>query len=167
MRRYALLALIPVIFALDRWTKALITANIPYLGGFEVTPFFSIVHARNTGGVFGMLSQHWAAPYVFTVLPVIVMAVLLYILLRSRLSAGKRLAVTLLLAGAVGNMYDRFVYGYVVDFLDFYIGRHHWPAFNVADSAITVGIGLWLVLEFFGPKEQREKKEPARVKPRP
>jgi signal peptidase II len=157
MRRYSLLALIPLLFVLDRWTKALIVGAIPYLGAIEVTPFFSIVHVRNTGGVFGLLSRHPVAPYIFTVLPLIVMAVLLYVVLRSRIGYGKRLAMTLILSGAVGNMYDRLVYGYVVDFLDVYVGHYHWPAFNVADSAITVGIGLWIVLELFGPKEQKER----------
>jgi signal peptidase II len=156
MRRYALLALIPLLFVLDRWTKVLIVADMPYLSGLELTPFFSIVHVRNTGGVFGLLSQHAIAPFVFTVLPLSVMAVLLYILLRSRMGTGKRVAMTLILAGAVGNMYDRLVYGYVVDFLDVHIGHYHWPAFNVADSAITIGIGLWIALELFGHKKKDE-----------
>jgi signal peptidase II len=62
--------------------------------------------------------------------------------------------LTLILSGAVGNLYDRFAYGYVVDFLDFYIGEYHWPAFNVADSCITIGAGLLLLTALLGEAHQ-------------
>ena len=62
-----------------------------------------------------------------------------------------RVGLTLILAGAAGNLYDRLLYGYVVDFLDFYVGSYHWPAFNVADSSITMGAGLLLLEAFRRP----------------
>jgi signal peptidase II len=70
-------------------------------------------------------------------------------------------ALTLILAGAAGNLYDRAVYGYVVDFLDFYMGTYHWPAFNVADTCITIGAGLLLLGTLRGTARQREEAESA------
>jgi len=149
MRRYALFALVPVIFALDRVTKALILDHLPVLGEIKMTSFFSIVHVRNFGGVFGVLHQNSYAKYIFTVLPVLVALAIAYILLRYRMTMAKTLALCLVLAGAAGNIYDRFAYGNVVDFLDLFYGTHHWPAFNVADIALSIGIGLLALLEFF------------------
>ena len=148
MRRYALLALVPIIFAIDRITKALIIEHLPVLGEIKVTSFFSVVHVRNFGGVFGILHQSAYAKYIFTVLPVLVAAVILFIILCYRMTTTKTLALCLVLSGAVGNIYDRIAYGNVVDFLDFHYGSYHWPAFNVADIAVTVGIGLIILLEF-------------------
>lgn len=147
MRRYTLFALVPVIFALDRVTKALIMDNLPLMGEMKMTSFFSIVHVRNFGGVFGVLGQSGYAKYIFTVIPVLVAAALVYILVRYSMSTAKTLALCLVLAGAVGNIYDRISYGNVVDFLDFYYRAYHWPAFNVADIAVSVGIGLLILLE--------------------
>jgi len=147
MRRYALFALVPVIFALDRVTKALIMDNLPLMSEAKITSFFSIVHVRNFGGVFGVLGQSGYAKYIFTIIPVLVAAALVYILARYSMGTAKTLALCLVLAGAVGNIYDRISYGNVVDFLDFYYRAYHWPAFNVADIAVSVGIGLLILLE--------------------
>ena len=76
------------------------------------------------------------------------------------LSWRSQTSLTLILAGAAGNLYDRFLYGYVTDFLDFYIGSYHWPAFNVADSAITTGAAL-LLLESFGTSRAETDSNPA------
>ncbi len=153
MRRYAFLALIPVIFALDRVTKYLIMQDLPIMGEIKVNSFFSVVHVRNLGGVFGILNQGGYARYIFLVIPAAVAAVLAYILVRRTMSNTWTLALSLVLAGALGNIYDRFFYGSVVDFLDFYYGNHHWPAFNVADIAISVGIGLIILLEIIAGKK--------------
>lgn len=152
MRRYAFLALIPVIFALDRVTKYLIMQDLPIMGEVKITSFFSIVHVRNLGGVFGILNQGGYARYIFLVVPAIVAFVLIYILIRYTMRDARTLALSLILAGALGNIYDRFFYGSVVDFLDFYYGTHHWPAFNVADIAVSVGIGLIVLLEIIAGK---------------
>ena len=154
MRRYAFLALIPVIFALDRVTKYLIMQDLPILGEIKINSFFSIVHVRNLGGVFGILNQGGYARYVFLIIPTLVAAVLVYVLIRYTMSNARTLALSLILAGALGNIYDRFFYGSVVDFLDFYYGRHHWPAFNVADIAVSVGIGLIVFLEIIMGKKR-------------
>ena len=157
MRRYAFLALIPVIFALDRVTKYLIMQDLPILGEIKINSFFSIVHVRNLGGVFGILNQGGYARYVFLIIPTLVAAVLVYVLIRYTMSNARTLALSLILAGALGNIYDRFFYGSVVDFLDFYYGHHHWPAFNVADIAVSVGIGLIVFLEIIMGKNVKSR----------
>ncbi|HPP06940.1 MAG TPA: signal peptidase II [Syntrophorhabdaceae bacterium] len=156
MRRYLIFIIVPFVFFLDRWTKMIIFERIPYLEGIKITSFFSIVHVRNYGGAFSFLSEHHLAKYVFTLFPLTISLILAYILIRYRLNFFKTTSLLLILSGAMGNLYDRFSYGYVVDFLDFYYKNHHWPAFNVADISISVGVGLWLFGEL---KEQLTKKE--------
>ncbi len=154
MRRYPFLALIPVVFVLDRITKSLVVKHLTQSEAIDITPFFSLVHARNFGGVFSLLHDSAYAKYIFTILPVGIAAVLVYVLLKYSFEWMKVLALSLILAGALGNIYDRFVYGSVVDFLDFYCGSHHWPAFNVADISVSVGIGIWVLAEFRAGRKQ-------------
>ncbi len=116
-----------------------------------VAPGFNLVHTRNTGIAFSLFSD--APPFVKDlVLPalsaVAVAAILLLIWREQESSVWGNLALTAILAGAAGNLYDRLAYGYVVDFLDVYIGDWHWPAFNVADSCITVGAIVLLLGSF-------------------
>ena len=113
--------------------------------------FFELVHTRNTGAAFSLFAD--SGPLVKgIILPLVSgLAIVLVLVLfwQSESSLRRvRYGLTLILAGAVGNLYDRFVHGYVVDFLDVFVGSYHWPAFNVADSCITVGAGL-LVLDAF------------------
>lgn len=139
------------VFALDRLTKWIVLRSM-YLGeSIPVLPFFQLTHIHNTGVAFG-LGQDMNA--VFTVTS----AALLVVLLVLRRSWEKRYqdwrltyGLSLIIAGALGNLYDRIVYGSVVDFLDFFIGQRHWPAFNVADSAICIGAAL-LVVSQWKPK---------------
>lgn len=145
MQKYALFIIVAGVVALDRLTKALILDHLPLSDGFDVTSFLSIVHGRNYGGAFGFLSSHPAGRYVFTLLPLVIIAGLLFYLIKGKLPGVQRVAVAFILGGALGNMYDRLVYGNVIDFIDVHFGEYHWPAFNVADSAITLGIGLWLL----------------------
>jgi signal peptidase II len=154
MRKYAVLSVIPLVFFLDRLTKVLIINNLARFEGIDVTSFFSIVHARNFGGVFGFLHEHQYAQYIFTFLPILIACILACVIIVYKFSLAKRLALAFILAGAVGNIYDRIAYGNVVDFLDFYYKTYHWPAFNVADISISVGIGLWLYLELFQAKKE-------------
>jgi signal peptidase II len=159
MRRYLVFLVVPAIFILDRWTKQLVIDNIPYLQGITITSFLSVVHARNMGGAFSLLSQHGSARYVFTFFPLLIIAILIYIMLAYRMALSKRFSLVLILSGAVGNMYDRIFYGYVIDFLDMYYGGYHWPAFNIADMSISTGVGLWLLVELLSYRRQLGKKE--------
>jgi signal peptidase II len=147
MRRYLVFLIVPCIFLLDRWTKLLTIENLAYLESIDLTPFFSLVHVRNFGGAFGLLAGYVFAKYVFMFLPLFIIAGLIYMMLAYRFALGKMFALALILSGAIGNIYDRIVIGYVIDFLDFYYKNWHWPAFNVADISISTGIGLWLFLE--------------------
>lgn len=147
MRRYLVFLIVPCIFLLDRWTKFLVIQNLAYLESIELTPFFSLVHARNFGGAFGLFSGFGFARHFFMYLPLLIIAVLIYMMIAYRVSIGKMFALALILSGAVGNVYERVFLGYVTDFLDFYYQNWHWPAFNVADISISTGIGLWLFVE--------------------
>jgi len=147
---------VPFVFFLDRWTKIVIFDRIPYLEDIKITSFFSIVHVRNYGGAFSLLSQHQLAKYVFTFFPLAISLVLVYILIRYTMTFFKTMSLLLILSGAIGNLYDRFSYGYVIDFLDFYYKNYHWPAFNVADISISIGAGMLLFGEL---KEHFIKKE--------
>jgi len=144
MQRYAHLFIIPPIFFLDRWTKLLVADDLPFGGSTPVFSWLSIVYWRNTGGLFGLMSKSWVGHYIFLFTPFVIVAGLACSLLFYRPSFWSRLSLTFVLSGALGNMYDRVLHGYVVDFIDVSYGTLHWPAFNVADMSITFGMGLWL-----------------------
>jgi len=154
MRKYAVLSIVPLVFFLDRLTKVLVIKNLGMFESISITSFFSLVHARNVGGVFGLLNRHQCAQYIFTFLPILIAAVLIYVILAYTFSFAKKLSLTFILAGALGNIYDRIAYGNVVDFLDFSYKTYHWPAFNVADISISFGIGLWLYVELLHAKKE-------------
>jgi len=114
--------------------------------------FFSLTYIRNPGAAFGLFAEHNAGfrSVFFAVVSVIALCLLAYFFWETPKEETLGLvAISLLFGGAVGNMIDRFRLGEVIDFLDFYIGQSHWPAFNVADSAITVGISLLLFHVYF------------------
>ena len=141
------LALALVILILDQFTKTLILGYYKLGDATHVTSFFNIVRAHNTGAAFSFLAdaagwQRWF----FTVIGV---AAALFIVWMLRSHAGQKLfsfAMALILGGEVGNVVDRMMHGYVVDFLDFHLAGRHFPAFNIADSAITIG-AICLILD--------------------
>ena len=145
--KYGFLFVSLAVVALDQWTKWLVEVHLP-LGVVEpvVPGLLNLVHVQNTGIAFGLLASGGGAGWLLAVLA---MAVLAVVLLYLRLTpAGERLlivALCLVAGGAVGNLLDRVAAGSVTDFVDVYVGRHHWPAFNVADSAISIGIALMLI----------------------
>jgi signal peptidase II len=157
MRRHLVFLIVPFIFLLDRWTKLLVVNGLAFARHYDVTPFFSIVHARNYGGAFSLLSQHAYAKYIFTVIPLLIIGLLIFVIVTYKTQFSKRLSLTCILSGAIGNIYDRISYGYVVDFLDVYYKDYHWPAFNVADIAISFGICLWIFMEFFEARLKTKK----------
>jgi signal peptidase II len=142
------LALALLILIADQFFKVLILGTYQLGEGTAVTSFFNIVRVHNTGAAFSFLAgasgwQRW-----FFVGLGGVAAIVIIWMLKSH--AGQRLfclAMTCILGGAVGNVMDRLLYGYVVDFLDFHYAGIHFPAFNVADSAITLGAGLLILDE--------------------
>jgi signal peptidase II len=133
------------VLVLDQATKGLALASLDPYEPVVVTPFFNLVLVWNRGVSFGMLAGHGAwGPWLLTAMAAAIGAFLIVWLWRET-RAVTRAALWLVLAGAVGNVIDRLRFGAVVDFLDFHAFGYHWPAFNVADSAIVVGAGLILL----------------------
>lgn len=166
MKRLPYLILSLTVIALDAFTKWLIIERLPLNSAIPVIEsLFQIVHVRNTGAAFGIgaNSNSPVVPIMLNGGAIAVFVIVVFYSLRSQVS--DRLLQTglhLILGGAIGNLIDRFRFGSVVDFLDVFVsfgGReHHWPAFNVADSAICVGIAL-LFLDMW--KRPQEKAVPA------
>lgn len=127
------------VFFVDQLTKYLVVSNMPLSSSISVLPFFSFTYVLNTGTAFGLLkSASWL--FVSFAAAVSVYLVAVY----RRYDRFHQVVFALILAGALGNLVDRLVYGAVIDFLDF----HVWPVFNVADSAITIGVILLLFRGF-------------------
>ena len=144
-------------FLTDQATKAVALAAAPDLDqGVEVLPFFNLVLAHNRGVTFGLLaSDHPAGRWLLILLTGAVTAGLLVWLVRvqSRLQAA---ALGLVIGGALGNLVDRLRHGAVTDFLDFHVQGYHWPAFNLADSGIVLGVLLLLAGDLLAPAGQRQ-----------
>ena len=145
-QRIAYIGLAATVILLDLWTKARVLARIDLHETIPIIPnFFQLVHVRNTGAAFGIGANASSrlVPLLLNAGAIAVFCVVVVYALRSAVT--DRLLQTglhLILGGAIGNLLDRFRFGYVVDFLDVYVRDKHWPAFNVADSAICIGIAL-------------------------
>ncbi len=145
MRPIPGLALAAAVLVLDQATKWLVLRALDPFEAVAVAPFFNLVLVWNRGVTFGMFREAGAhGPWLLTLLAVGIGAFLVHWLRRETRPVA-RTALWLVLAGAVGNVIDRLRFGAVVDFLDFHALGYHWPAFNVADSAIVVGAGLILL----------------------
>ena len=142
--------LVVAILVLDRWTKSWIQSRFDLNESATVIDgFFNITYVRNTGVAFGIFSSI-SSPAKSLLLSIFTaFAAIIVITYSVRSPARNRvlqIALALILGGALGNLYDRLAYKYVVDFLEFYVGTYHWPSFNIADSAISIGVAL-LALE--------------------
>lgn len=129
---------------LDQLTKLMVMNRLAaYRDVIPLTGFFNLVHVHNTGAAFSLFADQpgWQRAF-FVALASVAAVVIVYLLRRTRGQPLFCAALALILGGAVGNLIDRVLYGHVIDFLDVYLGAWHWPAFNVADSAITLGAGL-------------------------
>lgn len=152
-----------VVLLLDQWTKHLVLENMALYSRIELMPFFNLVHVHNYGAAFSFLSdqpgwQRWFLSGITTVISVVIFIWL------TRLNKTQLLLATALvfiLGGALGNLYDRLAYGYVVDFIDWYYGTYHWPAFNLADAAISLGAVLLIVDTFKNPEKAKSKEDKA------
>ncbi|MDX2464398.1 MAG: signal peptidase II [Porticoccus sp.] len=153
--RWYLLALF--IIVIDQLTKFWVTQMFAYGETFELLPILNMTLVHNTGAAFSFLSdaggwQRWFFVIISMVVSTI-LAVWLYRLpSRQYLLA---MAITLILGGALGNLCDRILLGYVVDFVDAHYQQHHWPAFNVADAAITLGAVLLILESLLAPKQRK------------
>ena len=160
MRKYHFLIAFLVVVA-DRMAKRLVTEKIALHDNIVVIPnFFRLTHVQNRGAAFGLFdnSPHeWKITVLvfFSVIALMVVAALLWRSSRSLSLTG--IGLSLILGGAAGNLWDRLVHKHVVDFLDFYVNGYHWPAFNLADSAIVVGAILLMAEIAFAKHPQEEQ----------
>jgi signal peptidase II len=150
--RYLPFGLAAVVFVLDFATKALIRSFVSAWDTYSVIPgFFNIIHTENPGGAFSMFANadpDWRA-FFFVGVSTAALVLIAFLLWRPNGRLGDslklRYGLALIMGGSLGNLYDRLVRGAVTDFLEFYVGAYRWPAFNVADMALTVGAALVLL----------------------
>lgn len=144
-----------LVIVLDQITKYFASSLLRLHEPVAMLPFFNLTLMHNPGAAFSFLSQAggWQR-WFFTVLALIISVVIVEWMRRlPRTEVITAVALSLIVGGAIGNVWDRMQYGYVVDFIDVYYGHWHWPTFNIADSAITVGAVLLLVEGFRGDKQ--------------
>jgi signal peptidase II len=136
-----------LVVIVDQLTKYLIVTQVPLHSTVPVLAgLFNIIHIKNPGGAFGLLANlsPGMRTFIFLFISSLAVGLILYFYLKTpRTQTWLAAGFSLIFGGAVGNLIDRIRFGVVTDFLDFYIGTHHWPAFNIADSAITIGIGIF------------------------
>jgi signal peptidase II len=158
MRKYHLL-IAAIVVLVDRLTKAVVADRISLHDSVDVLPgIFRLTHVQNQGAAFGLFSDSsfpWkvALLILFSIAALAVVSALLW--KNGDALNATAIALSLVFGGAVGNLWDRVTSGRVIDFLDFYLGQHHWPAFNIADSAIVVGALLLLSEIFMAPHEEK------------
>jgi signal peptidase II len=158
MRKYFFFIAAAVLL-LDRLAKWSVASNIPLHDSVSVIPgCFHLTHVENTGAAFGLFAESTAqwkigALVSFSIIALMVVSALLW--KHSHSLSTTTIGLSLILGGATGNLWDRMMTGHVVDFLDFYVGSYHWPAFNVADSAIVIG-AILLVSEIVFAKSGNE-----------
>lgn len=156
-------ALAAGVVVLDQVTKWMVVKAIPLWGAVTVIPgFFDVSHVRNTGAAFGLFAS-FAAPWrtwlLNGVATLVFAAVLVYALRTPATEKRVQTGLALILGGAVGNLIDRVTQGFVTDFLHVYVGKHQWPDFNAADSAISIGVVLLAWDAFRSPEEAPERPE--------
>ncbi len=156
MSRYTLLLAITIVLVVaDQLTKALVLAHLPLYSVQPLIPgFLNLVHVQNPGGAFGFMAGQSYGLRMFLFLFVTALALVMIVVLYRQTPPTNlrlRLALALLCGGAIGNLIDRLRLGQVVDFIDVHVAGWHWPAFNVADSAITVGV-LLFALDLLWPR---------------
>ena len=145
-----------LVLVVDQYTKALVLKNIELYQAIQISPFFNLTHVYNYGAAFSFLHdaggwQRWF----FTIVALAVSALVLWWLKQiTKEQIILPLAFSLIIGGAIGNAYDRLVYGYVVDFLVLYYQDWYWPAFNVADTAIFIG-AILMIVDMFKNKEEK------------
>lgn len=160
MRKSSYLLISLAVVVLDQWTKWQVEAHLPrHLPTVVIPGFLNLTHVRNTGVAFGLFASQ-GAPWATVLLTALGLAALLvvglYFWRTPDADVPLLVALSLILGGAVGNLVDRIANGAVTDFIDVYFGTYHWHTFNIADSAISVGIVLMAVDIFLSPKHRAE-----------
>ena len=151
-----------VVFLLDQWTKRWASAALSLGEPQHFLAYFNFTLLHNYGAAFSLLSDAggWQRWFLLAVTSVISVVLLVWL---TRLQAQQKLlalSLALILGGALGNLYDRAVYGYVVDFIDWHVNGYHWPAFNIADAGISCGAVLLILDTFINPEPKAKDKAP-------
>jgi signal peptidase II len=136
-----------LVLALDQVSKLLVIDQLTaYVDVIVVTGFFNLVHVHNTGAAFSLFADQpgWQRGF-FIGVALIATGVILFLMRKTQGRRTFSMALALILGGAIGNVIDRILYGHVIDFLDFFIAGWHWPAFNIADSAISIGAVMLII----------------------
>lgn len=147
-----------LVIVLDQVTKSVAVSNLVLFQPVEIFPSFNFTLMHNTGAAFSFLSDEsgWQRWFFASIAIVVSIGILVWL---KRLPTDHRLAavsLTLILGGAIGNVWDRIVLGYVIDFIDVYYAQYHWPAFNIADSAIFVGACLLIIDSFLSARQEHK-----------
>ena len=143
-----------IVLVLDQLTKYAISASFQYGESKTIFAWFNLVLAHNSGAAFSFLAgaSGWQREF-FIVVTVTISCVLLWMLKSNSANRVLSVALALVLGGAFGNLYDRVLHGYVIDFVQWHVAGYYWPAFNIADSAICLGAGLMIFDSFRKPAE--------------
>jgi signal peptidase II len=154
MKRYGLYAALSAsIILLDQLTKALIVKTIPFYGSVEVIPgFLDLTYIHNKGAILGLFNrseQPWTTALLLLLNAAALGLVVFYFSKTKDKERVTRLALAMIVGGALGNVVDRITRGYVVDFVEMYAGKFRWPTYNVADAAITIGAVLLIASALF------------------
>lgn len=145
--------IILALLSIDQLTKALVARSILFQSSKSIIPgFFNLTHIRNRGAIFGFFSHSESRVlFVFlTLVSLVALGLVIYYFFKTPSSQRyMKISLSVILAGALGNLIDRIIRGYVIDFLDFHIKNWHWPSFNVADACITIGAFLLIFILVF------------------
>ena len=153
---YKYFSLSAVVLAVDLYTKQLIQAAIAYGDSLSINAYFDLVRYHNEGAAFSFLAYAggWQKVF-FTTVALLAIVVMSYLIQKHRTEKLFCLSLALVIGGAAGNVYDRLTLGYVVDFISLHYQDLYWPAFNVADSAICLGVGLLILDSFKRPSSAK------------
>ena len=147
------------VFALDQITKLWVVANFDLYESIQIVPQINITYVHNTGAAFSFLSSAGGWQRWFFVGVAVIASIILTVWLARLKTSDEWMAVTLslILGGAIGNLFDRISYAYVIDFIDVYYQTWHWPVFNIADCAISIGVVMMLI-DTFRPEPTNDSK---------
>ena len=153
--KYVLLFFVSgVLIVMDQYTKLMVSLHIPLNYSVKVIEgFFSLTHIRNSGVAFGLFASQQSEYKALMFIAISTIAIIAILVIFHQTPKEKKMVQTgliLIFSGAIGNLIDRILHGEVIDFVDFFINRHHFPAFNIADSCITVGVIMMVIDLFFG-----------------
>ena len=153
--KYVLLFFVSgVLIVIDQYTKLMVSLHIPLNYSVKVVEdFFNLTHIRNSGVAFGLFASQQSEYKALMFITISTIAIIAILVIFHQTPKEKKMVQTgliLIFSGAIGNLIDRVLHGEVIDFVDFFINRHHFPAFNIADSCITVGVAMMVIDLFVG-----------------